>query len=324
MKSFATVLSIASLVLLLVPGCGASAQAESACDTLIEAESAYAQRCGAPTRVYASGFREYCTRVLSADGMDPEAAVACAKAKENLACDVTPEVQAACANKVLGKRADGRGCSLDDQCGSGYCKGGSLNSGTCGVCAAASPVGGPCESHVQCETGLTCAQRSSGQRVCARPLEKDADCRMNAEGITAGCAPGLACVAEVKGPGATCRPVGGTGDACDGGVPCGGAQTCIAGRCAPLPRTGESCVKVCAGDDECNAAGKCAPRVARAVGETCSASAGQFCDEAAFCDGGRCKARKAPGEACGGGDSCAIYYACVAGVCALPDVNACQ
>jgi len=323
MKSFATVVSLASLVLSLVPGCGSVAQAENACDTLMEAELAYAQRCGAPTAVRAAGFRGHCIHVLSADGVDPEAYVACAKAKVDLACDVAPEVKPACANKVVGKRADGRGCSLDEQCGSGYCNGGNSGNGTCGVCAAASPVGGACETNAQCEMGLTC-DRSRSRGVCTRPRENGADCRTDVPGVSAACAPGLACVAEPQAFALTCRPTGGTGDACDGGVPCGGAQTCIAGRCAPLPRTGESCVKVCAGDDECNAAGKCAPRVARAVGETCSASAGQFCDEAAFCDGGRCKARKAPGEACERDDSCSLYYACVAGVCARPDLNACQ
>jgi hypothetical protein len=323
MKLFAVFAGLSGVALVLVPGCGVQAQAESACDALIEAESSYESRCGAKTEVHKSGFREYCINLLAANGTNADAAVACAKAKVDLPCDLDPRVEPACANKVVGTLADGLACRFDIQCGSGHCKGADLQGSACGVCAQEGPPGSACASDAQCEKGLVCARSASGPGVCVTPRDSGASCGPK-EASPVACAAGLACVVEAAGSAATCRRQGGTGDTCGAGMaPCGGAQTCIAGRCALLPRTGEPCVDACAGQDVCKS-GTCVTPSLRAAGDACNVSALDLCDDQSFCDAGRCKARRAPGETCTAQDRCVSHHVCSAGVCVLPDARACN
>ena len=219
---------------------------------------------------------------------DGAAAVKCLDALAAIGCDKTQRDARvepdACTQVFTGRVADGAACGFDSECKSRVC----ANQPACtrdvcclGTCAAtvSSPIDGPCEIDAQCTADAYCHKT----KVCRARIKANSSC----DDIR-GCDFGLACVdysdltpgtcrklpligescpynacAEINARCAsnfTCAALGLPGAACVGDPECSPFGFCDAtGKCADLPRLGEACVSVCAGEAWCDTTnGACA------------------------------------------------------------------
>lgn len=214
------------------------------------------------------------------------------------------------------KKAD-EACTTDDKCeGALVC--------TAGKCAAAvmGKDGEACEGSTTCEAGLKCIYLQTGpvckklpangeacldddycakgsrcsEGKCAAPAKAGEACSVESMGSDSAayeCEAGLNCAVVFepgKQPVSTCMTGKNPGEACTALMECIGLdQTCTAGKCAPLPKTGEDCLPKaenpifqCGFGLVCAAAtGKC--------GKEVKATEGQDCSEADCADGLMCK-----------------------------------
>jgi hypothetical protein len=213
--------------------------------------------------------------------------------------------------------ANGTACTLDVQCGSGFC---ANPTGTTGVCCN-SACTGTCQACTLALTGSpngTCAaitpgtSAPTGQCTAAPPCGNTGNCTTEGvcEDTTAGTSCGSAsCVANMFIPAGagTCNWTGmcspGTAALCMGGFICASGTACKTacasdGDCASL-------------SDYCNASSACAPR--GAAGATCSGNdqcMTQICDVAGS---GHCCT-----EACTTGGTCGATACSTSGACTYP------
>jgi hypothetical protein len=218
---------------------------------------------------------------------------------------------------------------------------------TCGVFACSK---GQCLS--SCTTALDClASAYCDGNVCKAKLAPGAACKQKDTCASGFCVDGVccdtscdgacqACAAALKASGdgagmcgaakAGTNPNNGCLD--EGAPSCKHNGTCSGdGTCALYP-TGAVCgTSACVEDGPkgynqvgyaCNGQGTCSPNATKACGEfsctggACLASCktSSDCLASAYCDGGVCQAKLAPGKACTQKDTCASGF-CVDGVC---------
>ena len=179
-------------------------------------------------------------------------------------CTVATQCTSLLCEPVLeGGGRCGRGCASG--CGAGnVCDAQGISC----VIPGDKPVGWPCESGFDCESGL--CVNGSGGKVCAVTCDANANCPAGT-----GCTPtslGMYCLPFGQPPaGAPCAKVG----ACGQQMICDIAPGAAAGRCAPRCKlTGDS--TDCPAGDRCawssDGGGLCKPSgPGRLVGEVCSA-----------------------------------------------------
>ena len=237
----------------------------------------------------------------------------------------------ACQAAFGGKTAIGGACTVDEECGAGYCNGG----GTCpGVCAARGSVGAACVHTSACGAGLVCALA-----ICVTPASDGQACG----GTSPPCGGGLLCVgadaASMKpgtcklaseittvALGQPCDFVNGT--ACQAGLFCA-VQSFAAGKtvsqCVAASAAGGACKvafpDACPTGQYCNADlasgkidGTCAPLPKD--GEACDTLFGR-CGPTSVCDAMKvCRPLQHVGSACTEDRLC-YSNSCVSGACAL-------
>ena len=196
------------------------------------------------------------------------------------------------------------------ECMGGYCKQGPNQScdGTCTVPAA---VGQPCDllNGLRCAANLAC---DSASKTCVMTPPNGAMGAM-CDGTSFFCAKGLYCDNGADGGAVgTCQPEKTSGP-CPLGTGCAQSLQCAgptgAKSCVPGKRPGDSCTP---GQNECDlfsfcgADHKCSSTYA-AVGQPCGPQPGSdnvACALSEYCDailqGGTCRAKKQPGDACTG------------------------
>jgi hypothetical protein len=318
MKSFASALSIATMIGLAAcsssgsqpsqsgPDGGTVAGAEQAC---VESANAYCDlysRCESFYLKYAYGDLATCKARLMADcpqsfgatgsSRTPAQSQMCSQALAALSCDeweytdFSPE---AC-NFPPGALAEGKACAFSSQCASSYCRRQPRTS-YCGTCTARLPVGSACTQAADCSS-FACSR--SG--MCADQVPLGAACD-----DAHICMGSLSCVgATATSPGSCVKPLG-AGATCD---PSAAIDQCdfflkglfcesVTSTCAPyvLVNPGEDCSaaeKQCGGQARCIFSTDGGPSVCAktvADGEMCDQTMGPFCTSPARCVGGVCK-----------------------------------
>ncbi|MES1188817.1 MAG: hypothetical protein ABUL60_33690 [Myxococcales bacterium] len=219
-------------------------------------------------------------------------------------CDTLSNRQPeSCKAALEGTVETGGDCTMDAECvGQQYCK----TSNACpGQCAPYEKAGGACTSNDNCASGLKCGDN----RHCVAPSEEGEACEQGEP----KCVDGLVCLgqdATAKTPG-KCYTIeealsGKEGEDCslDGHL-CAPAFACEITSIAPL---GGQCVAKVDSGAACRAAfpDECPPD------EYCALGANPLMP-------GTCTSKPKAGEACaaalGGGEICAPYTRCDAGVC---------
>jgi len=204
----------------------------------------------------------------------------------------------------------GAACGSDAQCTTGFC---AQSSPTCGTCAAAPALGGPCTAG-RCGAGATCTVGVGDDRQCvALALEIGDAC-----GESSYCRFGLSCVNErcVAGlaEGASCSFAAADEPACDplAGLRCNGFTAAAVCERPTYVGAGQAC-----GDTEIetDAGLQLATTACRADG-VCPTEPGDT----------TCVPRGALGESCDASlqEPCRTLLSCVEGRCILQDPSACR
>jgi len=237
-----------------------------------------------------------------------------------------------CKQALEGTLKEGEDCSLDAECeGDQYCK---LGAACPGKCAAYEQAGGPCAATDNCASGLKCGDTG----LCVAPSQKGEACKQGEP----DCTDGLLCLGQddtAKTPGkcyTIAEALGGKeGDACSlDGKLCEAGLACEITSIAPL---GGSCVAKVGSGDACHAAfpdecpndeycalglnplmpGTCTSKPE--AGEKCAMAlgGGQICAPYTRCDAGVCRDIAHAGEECNEDDTCysghCVNMACVTG-----------
>ncbi len=217
-------------------------------------------------------------------------ATACIQALGSASCeDLVYRKIPACSFK--GRRSNGQGCGVDDQCQSGRC---GTTTMMCGVCSDLVKAGGVCNEDEDCEPGLACNQDGrcilpgAGGTACSptQPCKLGFYCRMGS------------CAASVAEAGGVCDHA----DGCEWlqGLFCNSSLA----RCQRIRHaaSGEAC-GVLSGDFVLCSAGDCL------------IPGGQT--------RGLCSAWAKDGETCGPTRACQDPASCVSGRCQLASPSRC-
>jgi hypothetical protein len=220
-------------------------------------------------------------------------------------CDtLSDRIPASCKAAIEGTLEEGDDCSLDAECkGEQFCK---MGTSCPGKCAPYEQAGGPCASNDNCVSGLKCGDTG----LCVAPSKEGEACEQGEP----KCTDGLICLGQdstQKTPG-KCYAIaealsGKEGDACslEDGHLCADGFACEITSLTPI---GGTCVAKAGSGDACKAA----------FPDQCPAD--QYCALGLNpLMGGTCTSKPAAGEKCaaglGGGQICAPYTRCDAGVC---------
>ncbi len=260
--------------------------------------------------------------VCTEPGTAGKACDSSASCASGLAC-----IKGVCA--AQGSIAAGAECGQDKDCiADHYCKHGQDKD----VCTPKAAKDGECALNADsCKAGLVCSgDFSSGQmdkgkcttahkagETCGNPFKSD-------------CEKGLVCgftMPTKAGDKVTskCVPLVKVGVACEFNVQCGVDGWCTGGKCAALPKAGETCGKSdtgnsgrCAANLDCGNDGKCAEPPA--IGKDCTFE----CVKGASCVASKCVANSDVGGACasdGSGPKCKNGLFCAAaGTCSATPV----
>jgi hypothetical protein len=224
-------------------------------------------------------------------------------------CDRTARdnrsVPLSCQGALLGTRAPGGECALDEECSSGRCDTPVCEPTECcvGTCRALKQaLGGECYRSDDCSDGTVCLDGH-----CATLLESGAKCAMDSE-----CEFGLACVSE------TCRALPATGQPCPYDRCADLGARCVSGTCEPVGLPGTDC----ASDADCSLYAQCNETTGSCeevptLGMSCDGR----CAGGSRCAGGVCGPPLDDGEPCTGYSECAsqlcaegpIFDVCVTG-----------
>lgn len=227
------------------------------------------------------------------------------------------DVDAACANVVVGRLGDGQSCRASIECMTGLscqwmqeegdlqCKGPAAEGESC----VGSPAGGRA-----CGPGLTCFDD-----VCTRRLAEGAACG----GDVPSCAADLFCTTFLEVP--VCASPGSEGAACDFDSQCRDGLVCFRGddeeeRCTAPRSAGQSCADApCAANLFCNQDQLCTePRAAGAscsLGDVCATPCSVCRPEEVGAEAYRCLDRSPDGGPCAGYNDCRHGLYCDEGVC---------
>ncbi len=213
-------------------------------------------------------------------GYSGPAAEECVDALASQSCDTSARdarlIPEACARVFIGTRAANDDCALDEECGSGSCVVPSCGALCCrGTCSPNKvQAGAACELDEECRTDLFCGRDGTCQSLVGEGDLCDADNE---------CDYGLACIGpsdlmsgncraqprlgemclyqRCADLNATCRDftcvaLGLPGAACTTSDDCSDFAACDqdAGTCVELPRLGEPCDGLCAGEAWCDLA----------------------------------------------------------------------
>lgn len=224
---------------------------------------------------------------------------------------------------------EGKKCLNDDDCTKGLtCAFGEMDA----VCKALAAKGASCQDNDQCADGLTCVYSSfEGPGVCGQAVAAGQPCIPSGGSSKEQCTPGHVCAIATdwdgkSPPDTKCAPLVKVGDACISHLQCGIDSFCNAGKCALLPKSGESCappMMAGEGNGRCGLGLYCGPdkQCGAAPGEGKPCPSGE-CGKGLKCnfqaDTPTCYAPLAAGAACtlDSGVNCANGLTCTDGKCA--------
>ncbi len=367
MKSVLLVTVSASVVALAVVACssggsgggvggGGAGGAGGACGAYFDSYTEYAKKCGGQFFNSRDRWVQYCQLLINAPGaggadsainqcaQDINAGTsACASATKSTACST-----------FMGALGSGAACGSSVQCASGFCKGGgvhsstsssgdSMNTATCGVCAAEIAVGQPCDQSKddRCVKDASCSTTGSGSvGTCKANIVNDLGgaCGGN-DNIT--CKDGLRCDFMTMKCG-TLAAVGGT---CTFDSDCATPLVCGADmKCAQPKADGSECTAPmggfggtgCARNETCNA-NTCSAPTYGAPGAPCDYNT-RFCKVGSCVvpasDGGitgtsmgKCPTVIPDGQACTNSSKdgvCDEFADCIGGKCGIFDPGTCK
>jgi hypothetical protein len=236
---------------------------------------------------------------------DPDAAQACLDAYANLSCDETmqpADALDACDGVYTGAIPNGGGCAFSGECESRVCTKPGCSEACCqGTCVAARVLPGVGE---ECTSVCTDDAYCGADSLCHALLPEGAACDQ-----LSVCDRNLHCAGITSGGSGTCTALPHEGEPCDSACAEVSSQ-CVQGMCVRFALLGESCDAAlrCSSFYACGSDGVCTHQPS--LGERCT----ELCSGDAFCSGGTCVSRRAPGQECVFASDCKTFV-CDGGTC---------